>query len=78
MMKVVFSNCSMLSHTLILCRYKNLPFLNESEKGKVLQDVETMVMDHLSAVEDRDVEERPSEEIENESLPPRKKKSLVH
>ena len=32
-------------------RYKNLPFLNESEKGKILQDVESMVMDHLSAVE---------------------------
>ena len=77
MMKVVFSNCSMLSHTLILRRYKNLPFLNESETGKVLQDVESMVMDHLSAVEDRDVEERPSEEAENENLPPRKK-SLVH
>ena len=35
-----------------------------------------MVMDHLSAVEDRDVEERPSEEAENESLPPRKKKKV--
>ena len=33
-----------------------------------------MVMDHVSAVEDRDVEERPSEEAENETLPPRKKK----
>lgn len=59
-------------------RYKNLPFLNESEKGKILQDVELMIMDHLSAVENRDVEDRPSEEAENESLPPSKKKSLVH
>ena len=49
-------------------RYKNLPFLNESEKG--------MVMDHVSVVEDRDVEERPSEEAENETLPPRKKKKF--
>lgn len=55
-------------------RYKNLPFLNESEKGKILQDVELMIMDHLSAVENRDVEDRPSEEAENESLPPSKKK----
>ena len=55
-------------------RYKNLPFLNESEKRRVLQDVKLMVMDHLSVVEEREVEERPSENIET---PPSKKKSLV-
>ena len=58
-------------------RCKNLPFLNESEKRKVLQDVESMLMNHVSLVEDRDVEESteiPSEEADNESLPPRKKK----
>ena len=56
-------------------RYKKLPFLNESDKRRVLQDVESMVMDHLSVVEEREVEERPSEDIENESSPPSKKKA---
>ena len=56
-------------------RYKILPFLNESEKRKVFQDIESMMMGHLSVVEDREVEERPSEDIENESLPPSKKKT---
>ena len=41
----------------------------------MLQDVELMVIDHLSVVEEREVEERPSEDIENESSSPSKKKA---
>jgi len=36
-------------------RYKSIPFLNEAEKNKILQDVESMVMSHMSKA---DIEER--------------------
>ena len=33
-------------------RYKSLPFLNAAEKTKILQDVESMVMNHVSEAEE--------------------------
>ena len=60
-------------------RYKNLPYLNESEKRKVLQEVESMLMSHVSLVEARDLEDSTdstelTSEPDNESIPPKQKK----
>ena len=61
-------------------RYKNLPYLNEREKREELQEVESMLMSHVTLVEARDLEDSTelTLEADDESIPPKKKKSLVH
>ena len=57
-------------------RYKNLPYLNEREKRKELQEVESMLMSHVALVEARDLEDSTelTLEADDESIPPKKKK----
>ena len=61
-------------------RYKNLPYLNEREKREVLQEVESMLMSHVTLVEASDLEDSTelTSEADDEIYHQKRRKSLVH